>query len=268
MTKLNQKVKFTATDGETELELAVKRPDRKTLTKANEEAAKSFSDAVRAGFLLSAEIDDYLRKRNMWNDEKESYRKSIEDNIAAGKRKLAAGGIKLSEARKVALEMRSLREELRDLISARTELEGRTAEGQAENARLNYLVYASTVYNNDGKLYFKNLDDYYDKAGSDVGIKAATHLLELLSGVDVNFEDKLPENQFLKKYKFVDEQGRLINKDGKLIDAEGRLVNENNRFINENNELIDINGNRVDEDGNLLLEFEEFIDDRQESESG
>jgi hypothetical protein len=48
---------------------------------------------------------------------------------------LAKGGISLTEAKTVALSMKKTREELRELIAIKTNLDTHTAEGQADNAR-------------------------------------------------------------------------------------------------------------------------------------
>jgi hypothetical protein len=71
-------------------------------------------------------------------------------------------------------------------------------------------------------------------------------LAGIVSQYDPDFEKKLPENEFLKKYNYCDDKYRLIDADGNLIDG---------------------NGDRVDEDGNKLEKVEkpvavgEFLDE-------
>lgn len=256
------KIKFTVTDVDSkQVDLAVVRPSRKDIQNANIESGRAFSEAVRNGFILNVKIDDILRSQDLWNDEKEKEKKQLEADLNNGKKKLAAGGIKLSEARKIAIDMMKKRQQLRELLSVRTDLEGRTAEGQAENAKLNYLVYACTVYNDSGDRYYKSLDDYYVDAGSDVGTEAALNLMSLLSGIDLDLEDKTPELKFLRKNKLVDSKDRLVDSKGRLIDLEGRLINEDGYYVNEDGELVDVYGNKVDNEGNLLVDFIPFIND-------
>ena len=151
---------------------------------------------------------------------------------------------------------------MRELISVRTNLDNHTAEGQADNARFNYLISACLVYSsNKDKKYFKNYEEYLSKAAEPIAIKAAQVLANMLYGLDNDYEKKLPENKFLIKYKFVDNKLRLVNKEGKLVDNEGRLIDEFGRFINEKGEYVDKNGNLVDENGDYITDFKPFTDD-------
>ena len=133
---------------------------------------------------------------------------------------------------------------------------------KADNAKFNYLVYACTVYtDNHSKKYFDSYEDYTNRSTSPEAITAAQNLANMIYGLEENYDAKLPENKFLKNYKFVDEKLRFINKDGKLVDSEGRLVNEDGRYINDKGELIDKEGNRVDENGEYLIDFTPFLDE-------
>ena len=80
-----------------------------------------------------------------------------------------------------------------------------------------------------------------------------------LYGLDDNYEKNLPENKFLKQYKFVDDNLRFINKDGKLVDQDGRLIDENGRYINQNGEYVDKEGNLVDDKGDYVVQFQPFL---------
>ena len=157
--------------------------------------------------------------------------------------------------------MKKNREDLRELISVKTNLDTHTAEGQADNARFNYLVSVCTVYKDNSKPYFTNYEDYNNRSTDIVAILGAQNLAGMLYGLENDYEEKLPENKFLKQYKFVDDKLRLINKDGKLVDSEGRLIDENGRFINDSGEFVDKSGNLVDKQGDYIVEFQPFLDD-------
>jgi len=90
---------------------------------------------------------------------------------------------------------------------------------------------------------------------------AASNLAMMLYGIDPDYEKRLPENEFLKKYKFVDNELNFIDKQGRRVDSEGRLVNEDGRYINEEGKLVDVDGNLVDEDGNYIVDFTPFLDE-------
>lgn len=241
--------------------LAVVSPSLDDQREATKVYNTAFSDALKAKAVVRAKLDDLLVEQGLWDDKKQNKFTELQSQILDGERKLAKGGISLSEAKTVALNMKKIREELRELISVKTNLDTHTAEGQADNARFNYLVSACTVYNDNKKRYFKSYDDYINKSADLVAITAAQNLAGMLYGLDADYETKLPENKFLKDYKFVDEKLRLVNKEGKLVDENGRLIDENGRFINEKGEFVDKDGNIVTKDGEYVVEFSPFLDD-------
>ena len=142
--------------------------------------------------------------------------------------------------------MRKDRAQMRELISVKTNLDTHTAEGQADNAKFNYLVYACTLNKETQTKYFNSYEDYMERSSEEAAVLAAQNLANMIYGLEANYEHKLPENEFLINYKFVNKDLRFINKEGKLVDEEGRLVNESGRFINEAGEYVDKYGNPVD----------------------
>jgi hypothetical protein len=247
-------------DGEKK-EFVVKSPSFKDQREAQKVYNQAFSDAVKSGCIVRGRLNDLLKEQGLWDDQKELRLNTIQHELLGHEQALAKGGISLQRAKGIALEMRKLREDLRDLIASRTNLDNNTAEGQADNARFNYLVSCCLVYSDSKKLYFANYEDYLNRSTDVVAIKAAQVLASRLYGLDDNYEKNLPENKFLKEYKFIDEKLRFINKDGKLTDSEGRLIDENGRYINEKGEYVDKDGQRVDNDGEYIVEFKPFLDE-------
>jgi hypothetical protein len=243
------------------ISLAVVSPSLDDQREATKVYNTAFSDALKAKAVVRAKLDDLLVEQGLWDERKQNKFTELQSKVLDGERKLAKGGISLSEAKKTALEMKKVREELRDLISVKTNLDTHTAEGQADNARFNYLVSACTVYNDTKKKYFNSYDEYINKSADLVAITAAQNLAGMLYGLDADYESKLPENKFLKDYKFVDEKLRLVNKEGKLVDENGRLIDENGRFINEKGEFVDKDGNVVTKEGEYVVAFSPFLDD-------
>ena len=244
-----------------EVEMMVRSPSLNDQREATRVYNQAFSEALKAKAVVRAKLDDLLVDQGLWDEVKQNKFNQLQSQILDGEKKLAKGGIKLSEAKEVALGMKKLRDELRDLIAVKTNLDTHTAEGQADNARFNYLVSACTVYSDSKKPYFASYEEYTNKAADKVAILAAQSLAGMLYGLDSDYEEKLPENKFLRQYKFVDDQLRFINKDGKLVDSEGRLIDENGRFINEKGEFVDKEGNPVTKDGDYIFEFSPFLDD-------
>jgi hypothetical protein len=252
---------FTASINNKETVLLIKSPSLADQREATKVYNTAFSDALKAKAIVRAKLDDLLVEQGLWDDKKQFDFSALQTKILENERKLAKGGISLQEAKKIALDMKKDREDLRDLIAVKTNLDTHTAEGQADNARFNYLVSACAVYNDTKKPYFDSYDDYLNKTSDPVAILAAQNLAGMLYGLENNYEEKLPENKFLKQYKFVDEKLRLINKEGKLIDQENRLINEEGRFINDKGEFVDKNGNPVSDNGDYVVEFKPFLDD-------
>ena len=239
-------------------------PDAKINKQAQLAYNRAFRDALQSGAILRQKLDDVLRDQEIWDDKKEARYNEILRTLNDNEKNLKQGGIKLSEAKELAEEMAVVRAEFRSLIAERTAMDGNTAEGQADNARFNYLVYACTV-NTKNETVFKNVEDYEDNAIEPFALEAAKQLAEKLYGLDSNYETTLPENKFLKNYGFVDDELRRIDSDGKLINANGDYVDETGRLIEwqEDGEFIyvDGDGTKLTEDGEYDVEFSPFLDD-------
>ena len=239
----------------------VRSPSLNDQREAQKAYNQAFTDAIKSKSVVRAKMDDLLEEQGLWNKEKQAKFSTLQQELLDGEKRLAKGGFSLSEAKKLALQMKEVRAEIRDLISVRTSLDNHSAEGQADNARFNYLVSVCVVYKDSNEPYFKDLEDYLNKADDPVALMGAQKLANMIYGLDNNFEKGLPENKFLQKYKFVDDKLRLIDKKGRLVDAEGRLIDERGRYIDEEGNYVDKYGNRVDADGDYVLESEPFLDD-------
>ena len=97
-------------------------------------------------------------------------------------------------------------------------------------------------------------------ADDEISFNAAAALGELVYKLDRSYEESLPENQFLKKYNFVDEDLSLVDDEGNRVDVDGTKVNEKGWLVNDKGERVDREGNLLTETGNLLLQGE-FVDD-------
>ncbi len=222
---------------------------------------QAFTDAIKSKSVVRAKMDDLLEEQGLWNKEKQAKFSTLQQELLDGEKRLAKGGFGLKDAKGLALKMKEVRLEIRDLIGVRTSLDNHSAEGQADNARFNYLVSACVVYRDNNEQYFKNLEEYLNKSDDPVSLLGAQKLASMIYGLDNNFEKGLPENKFLQKYKFVDEKLRLIDKKGRLVDAENRLINDAGRYIDEEGNYVDKNGARVDSEGDYVVDAEPFLDD-------
>lgn len=247
-------------DGE-EKTYAVRSPSLADNREAQKVYNTAFTDAIKSNSVVRAKMDDVLEEQGLWNKEKQVKYTELQDELFQAEKRLAKGGFALSEAKSTALRMKEIRAEIRDLISVRTSLDNHSAEGQADNARFNYLVSACVVYKDNDKPYFKDLADYTERMTDPVALAGAQKLANMLYGLDENYEKNLAENKFLKKYKFVDDNLHLINKEGRRVDSEGRLVDESGRFIDSEGNFVDKDGNPVDKDGEYIVDSQPFLDD-------
>jgi hypothetical protein len=250
----------TTIDG-TEKEFLVKTPSLTDQREAQKIYNQAFTDAIKSKSVVRAKLDDLLEDQGLWNDEKQAKFTSLQKDLLDGEKRLAKGGFSLNEAKDLAIKMKGIRDEIRDLISVRTSLDNHSAEGQADNARFNYLVSVCVVYNDTKQPYFNNMEDYLNRSTDSVGVLGAQNLANMLYGLDNDYESNLPENKFLKKFKFIDDKLRLVDKKGRLIDVEGRLIDESGRFIDEEGNFVDKYGNRVTSDGDYLVDTQPFLDE-------
>lgn len=244
-----------------EREFCVRRPTPAQSREAQKVYNTAFQEALSSNAILRAKLDDVARAQGLWDDKKQEEFKEINSQILHAEKRLNSGGFDLDEAVKLAKEVRKLRAKLRALVSSRTELDVHTVEGQADNARFNYLVSACLVYNDTQKPVFSNMDDYLSNSFTDQAVMGATKLAQMLYQVNEDYESKYAENQFLKEYGFVDEKNRFVNESGHLVDEENRLINEDGHFVLEDGTLCDIEGNKIDEDGNYVVEKKPFLKD-------
>ena len=262
MAKSDKKVKIESTDADGKKKVvAIRSPTPKDRNEAQLHYLKAFRTSLENGAILRQKLEDYLREQGIWDDEKQKRYESIINDISDGERKLSSGGIKLSEARDVAIAMRQSRFEFRELVAERTGMDTNTAESRADNASFDYLVSVCVVDPDTGKPIFANVDEYQENADQPFMAEAAGKLAEKLYQLDPNYDKSLPENVFLTKYKFADDDLRLINKDGQMVDLDGKLVNKDGRYIDAEGNLIDKDGNPVDEEGNPVVDFSPFLDD-------
>ena len=222
---------------------------------------KTFSQAINSGAIIRERLDDVLREQGLWNDQKQMKYQTLRREVLDMELKLKRGGMRLQDGKRMALTIKEKRDEMVNMLLSRNNLDSHTAEGQADNMRFNYLVSACLVYDKTNKPYFKNLEDYLNKATEPIAIEAAKQLYSLLYQSDESIQEGLTENKFLKRFRFVDDKFRLIDEDGHLIDEEGRLIDETGRFVDKDGNYVDIDGNPVTEDGEYLVEEMPFLDD-------
>jgi hypothetical protein len=252
---------------EGDVTVLVKKPNRKDLNDSQIAYNKAWRKSLEEKAILRQKLNDYLVEQGVWNDAKQKQYDDYIKKINERELLLKKGGIPLKKAKSIALELKRLRLEFRELISERTSYDNNTAEGTADNARFDYLVSVCVLDPSNKQPVFKDLDDYNERGSEDWAVKAASELANFLYNLDPNYEKSLPENSFLSKFKFTNEDGKLVNKDGHLIsieeDGTERLIDEQGYYIayNEAGEKYFVNRSGEKFERPDEIEIQPFLDD-------
>lgn len=252
--------------GPNNVEYLIKLPLAREYKLAQMEYNKTYGEAIKAGAVLRAKLNEYMADQKIWSEQRIKRVSEIAMSITDGEKKLSKGGIKLSEAQKIAKQIKKDRNEFQELATERAISDSNTAEGQAENARFQRLLTTCLVYKDNDTPVYNSLDELLNETDETM-LKVSNEAFEIFGKMiyklDDTFESKLPENVFLKKFKMVDDKGRLINKDGHLIDDQNRLINENGRLINDKGEFVDGDGNLITEEGDLISKIDPIFYDEE-----
>ena len=173
------------------VKVALKNPGAEEYNQSQMEYNKAFRRALDSGALLRQKLEDYMVEQNIWNEAKQKRSEELLEEINAKEKALKGGDIKLSEAKEIALSMRVLRAEFRELLSERNQLDQNSVEGQADNARFSELVRLCMHNPNTKKPYFPTQKDYDSAAAQPWVAEAASKLANIIYGLDPNYDNKL-----------------------------------------------------------------------------
>jgi hypothetical protein len=261
--KKNKQV-FTVKVDDKDVEFAVIRPTADMQQKAQIYYNKMFGEALRSGAILKESLLSFMKKQDLWDGAKQTEQDELLKILEDGTKKLSRGNIKLSEAKRIALDMRVARVKIQELLSDVTELYPNTVEGQADTARFNYLTAMCLVYNNSGERVYSTVEEYLKNTDSEIAINGSVHFSQLYYGVDNEQRALLPENKFLIKYEFVNKDLQLVNKEGQLVDSDGKRIDEFGYYLDDDGNRIDRDGNPLDENGCYKFETQPFLDENNQ----
>lgn len=213
------------------VKILVQRPTPQEYRDSQIAYNKAFREALDSGALLRQKLTDYMRQQGVWSDEKQKQNDEFIEKIREKETILKAGGIKLSDAKAIALELKTLRAEFQIFLAERNALDSNSVEGLADNARFSALVRLCVLNPNTRQPFFPDQKSYDANADQPWVIEASAQLANMLYGLDPDYANNLEENKFLKEFNFVNDDLRLIDKDGHLVDIDGRLINEDGRYI-------------------------------------
>ena len=237
-------------------ELVVKVPTTGVSSRSDRIRAKAWTECVQDGIMTKKELAKFMREKGIWDESKELAQLEIAQKINDLEKQLfikkgRSSKLKAEKGREIAVQMRILRLEMRNLVAERVSLENNTAEALADNAKFDFLVSACT-FDKSGKRVYNSLEDYINSSDSEVAYAAATALASMLYNLDQEFEAKLPDNKFLKMFDLCDDDLALVDTEGHRVDPKGRRINDEGHLIDDEGRRVDSDGNLLDEDGNYL----------------
>jgi hypothetical protein len=226
---------------------------------------KTFKRAIEEGAILKKSLEDHMRRQGLWDDDKQVEYESLLKRSADIEYKIKSGYYKkASQLREKGIELKKIRNELSSLLMVRNSMDANTADGQADNERFFYLITACVFDYETQRPVYTSLEDYHEKADTDLAVKCASEFANFAYGLDENFEDSLVENKLLKKLGLLNDKGQLTNKNGQRVDLEGNLLNEDGARVDKDGQRIDINNNPIIDD--KAIDSLEFEDDLEENE--
>ena len=236
-------------DGRT-IQIIVRKPSNAVMSAAQRKGALVWTQCIQEGVMTKKELEKVLEDRGIWTKAKAQEQANILKAISELEKKLyLSRGVTLKTS------------EGRDLLAEKVSLEQNTAESLSDNAKFDYIVSQCTFDINELPVY-NSIDDYSNRSDDPIAFAAASALAAMLYSLDKDFEMKLPENKFLAKFDYINDDLHLVNKEGNKVDTEGRLVNDLGQFINEEGKRVDIDGNLLDEDGAYIPTTEFEVDDK------
>ena len=252
----NQEKEVTLENGD-KVNIYVVKPSNQVISQADIHRAKRWNECIRDNVITKKELKVLMEERGIWDKSKSDKEDNIGAEITKLEKKLYRGEggkkPKVSEGKDLALQMRQLRIELRDLISERLSLEENTAEALSDNARFDYFVANCTFYKDSNKRVYNSVEDYNSRSSDAIAFTAASMLGNILYNLDADFEKNLPENKWLSMFNLTDDTGSLVNSEGQTVDSEGRLVNELGHYLDGDGNRVDAEGVPLDEEGNYIL---------------
>ena len=237
--------------------ITVSKPSNEIIANADMHRAKIWNKCIVDGIITKKELKSVMEKRGIWDKTKSDREDNISSKITELEKTLYRGKggkkPKVSEGKELAVEMRKLRVDLRELIAERLSLEENTAESLSDNARFGYFVATCTFYKDSGKRVYNNVEEYNNKSSDEIAFAAASMLGNILYNLDSDFEKNLPENKWLRMFELTDEKGNFVNLDGNTVDSTGKVINDLGHYLDDDGNRVDVDGNPLDPEGNYIL---------------
>jgi hypothetical protein len=243
-----------------EVKLAVHQPQYEDFEEADKIYAIKVSSLIKENvgqkrLLSRQDLVKFLKESGAWTKDDEIAVEKLQSEIDDLLSQIKKGGKKVSEGRELAIKVMEKRQELYNVNRKRQVFDDVTIESFAENEKFDYLIYIATVYGDTGKNYWDSFEDMKNDKLSEAYKKASQYAMQIIYNFDIDFEKKLPENKWLMKYGFIDENLNYVDrKSGERVDKSGRPLKELEAEIKR----------QVDNFQGDIVEEAPFIDDETE----
>jgi hypothetical protein len=196
-------------DGAT-VKLKVARPNQHQVIEADKQYRVAYSKCLRAGILTHAEVDRYIKDNNIWVDDDNKKLIEVQDGLNKIVEELKKKDYKdLNEGRLKAWMAQQKRDELWKLSRKVGSIYDNTCENASDEIRMQHLCVL-TVMKEDGSAFFKDFDDFCNRANEDSTADALRQALTFHSRLKANFILDLDENKWLHENGFTDDNGMPI----------------------------------------------------------
>tara|TARA_R110002020_G_scaffold81192_5_gene202003 strand:+ start:676 stop:1554 length:879 start_codon:yes stop_codon:yes gene_type:complete len=262
MANPKEKIVDVTLDNGDKVTIKVVKPTNRLNSRAQRIGATVWTQCIQDGVMTKQELMQLMESKGIWGKAEQNKQDEIQADIAGLEKQLFINKkkkIKLSEAKGIAMKMKTKRIELRDHIAKRLELEGNTAEALSDNAKFDFLVANCTLWENGNKVY-NNLDEYQDSGDDSLAFTAAATLAEMIYAIDSEFEKALPENAFLRAAGIINDEMQYVDKDGNRVDSKGKKINDLGWYLDDDGNRVDVDGNPLNEDGTFVAQVS-YIDD-------
>lgn len=255
---------FKVSVGGQEKELYIRDAKAAEIKEANKVKSKAYWKAIKDGLPLANDAVK-LAQQTSWTPEKIEEVRKLEKELAdheetlTKKRNLKLGGPLNKDENtmfRVALKCLGIRNRLVALKSLFAEAQENTVEGYAENERLNYILYATTVYKDSGERVFESFEDFENSTFlADNNAEKYQLIMAAFEAYKSRLQNSVqtildmnPENTFFKRFKFINDNGDFIDKEGKPIDSNGDKVLEVLPKIEKPIPFLDDDGNPIEDE--------------------
>jgi hypothetical protein len=261
---IKNKLSFETVDAEGKpLKLVVKRPTPAQITDGENVYNRTFANALKGGGILNGGLSKHIRDQGIWDEERQKKFDELDKRLTENYLKLRKGGaagLKKSDGREIAIQIKRDKLAQRMLTSEVEKLQEFTVESQSFQKRIEYFVSVCTL-TEGGKPYFKDVEDYVGRIDEQSARDATAKFMILFFNVDADADKKLPENEFLLKYGFVNEKLQFVDKDGNLVDLEGRRIDDEGFLLDAEGRRVSEDGELLDSNGEVIVETAEFLED-------